>query len=164
MSEQANGFFYKDTVHNEAKSKKEGRAIFDERVLCQITIPGDPRFKHVDLATEANKERFPEAWTAFKNTEGRAVTGTPIEEWPAMTASRVMELKSLEIYSVEDLAGLNESFVGRLGPGARDLIEQAKEYLSIADAVQEVKKKKNIFGIGRKKKPGPKTKEETEGA
>ena len=133
MADQANGWFYKDAVENIAKSRKAGRPIFDDVVMVQITIPGDKNNTVVNYANDAHKERFPKAWEAFEASEEEVGEGTPLEQWPMMTAGRVMELKTLHIHTVEALAGINESFMKTLGVNGRRLVEDAQAYLKTAE-------------------------------
>ena len=133
MAEQANGWFYKDAVENIAKTRKAGRPIFDDFVMCQITIPGDKNNTVVKHASDELKERFPKAWAAFEASEEEVGEGTPLEQWPMMTKGRVMELKTLHIHTVEALAGINESFMKTLGVNGRRLVEDAQAYLKTAE-------------------------------
>ena len=133
MADQANGWFYKDAVENIAKTRKAGRPIFDDVVMVQITIPGDKNNTVVKHVSDELKERFPAAWAAFEASEEEVGEGTPLEQWPMMTAGRVMELKTLHIHTVEALAGLNESFMKTLGVNGRRLVEDAQAYLKTAE-------------------------------
>jgi len=137
MSEQANGWFYKEAVKNERKSAEEKRAVFDEVVMVMITIPGDNKNKFVDIANDEYKERFPAAWKQYEASEAQVGEGTPLEEWPLMTVGRCKELKSLNIHSVEQLAELPDQFISRLGMGGRELVEQAKVRVLSSDSDAE---------------------------
>ena len=133
MAEQANGWFYKDAVENIAKSRKAGRPIFDDVVMVQITIPGDKNNAVVKHVSDELKERFPDAWAQFEAAEEQVGDGTPLEQWTMMTKGRVMELKTQHIHTVEQLAGLNESFMKTLGVNGRRLVEDAQAYLKTAE-------------------------------
>jgi len=144
---QANGWFFNKAKQDHVASKEKGRAIFKDVIMVEITIPGDKASKVVQRVSDAeddpNKLRFPSAWEAFQNATKQVGEGMPLEEWPMMTAGRVMELKSLNIHTVEQLADLNESFIAKLGPNGRETMEQAKAYLDTAEkgpgqAAQEI--------------------------
>lgn len=126
--------FYMQAVENKVRSAEEGRPIFDEREMVEVAIPGDKLTKWVGYVTDVERQRWPDAYTAFKRGEERAASGTPLEQWPVITRGRVAELKGLNILSVEELAGLPDSTLTRLGMGARELREQARSFLETAKA------------------------------
>lgn len=123
--------FFKEAVQNKFKSDQEGRPIFDEREFVEIRIPGDKLSVFVGYVEDEHRERWPEAYAAFKRGEERAASGTPLDQWPnaSMTRARVAELKAASILSVEELANIPDSVLGRLGMGIRELREQAIAYL-----------------------------------
>jgi len=132
-TEQANGWFFTQATENPAKTRKEGRPVFDDVVMCEITIPGDRLNKVVQIAKDEHKERFPAAWKQYAAMKEQVGEGTPLESWTLMTAGRVMELKSLHIHTVEQLADLNESFITKLGIDGRRLVEDAQAYIKTAE-------------------------------
>lgn len=141
--DNAHARFHMLAVKNEARSEAEGRPIFEDKEMVEIRIPGDKHISWVGPVTEQTKidghwvdsrQRFPEAYAAFKRGEQVANTGTPLEQWPnpKLTAARVAELKALNIFSVEDLASVSDSNLGRMGMGARELRNDAQKYIETA--------------------------------
>ncbi len=128
--------FFKEAVQNMAASEKEGRPVFEEQTRVEIFIPGDKLFRHVDVVQDKHKQRWPEHWAAFERGEARAASGTPLEQWPnaLLNKARVAELKAMHILSVEDLAGVPDNVLPKMGMGARELREQARSYLDTAKA------------------------------
>lgn len=126
--------FYKEAIQNKAKSEQEGRPIFDEREMVEIKLPGDRLSSHVSYVMAEHRDRWPEIYAAFQRGEERAASGTPLEHWtsPSMTRARVAELKAANILSVEELSGVPDNVLPRLGMGARELREQARAYLDSA--------------------------------
>ena len=126
--------FFMDAVENVAKSKLEGRPIFDEAEMVEVKIPGDKLFVFVSPVEDTHRERWPEHYAAFRRGEARAASGTPLEHWasPTMTRSKVAELKASNILSVEELADIPDRVLPKLGMGARELREQARAYLATA--------------------------------
>lgn len=126
--------FYQQAVQNDARSQAEGRPIFDVKEFVEVRIPGDRLFSFVTEVSDAERARWPREYEAFKRGEQLATTGTPLEHWPnaQLTVGRVAELKALHILSVEDLAGVPDSALSKMGMGARDLREQARAYLAAA--------------------------------
>jgi hypothetical protein len=123
-----------DAIKNKSKSEQEGRPIFDEKEMVEVKIPGDKQFSYVGEVTDVERHRWPEIYAAFKRGEERAASGTPLEHWPnaELNKSRVAELKAQNILSVEELAGISDSTLPKLGIGARELREQARAYIERA--------------------------------
>lgn len=124
--------FYMQAIENKAQSAVEGRPIFDEREMVEVIVPGDKLTRYVGFVTDAERDRWPEIYAAFKRGEARAAMGTPLEHWPIVTTGRVAELKALNILSVEELANVPDSSLPRLGFNARELREQARTYIATA--------------------------------
>ena len=126
--------FYMDAVQDMAKSEREGRPIYEDKEMLEIRIPGDRLFTFITQVREVDKQRFREQYAAFKRGEERATSGTPLEQWPNATLnkSRVAELKAQNILSVEELSNIPDSVLPKIGPGARELRDQAKSYIDTA--------------------------------
>lgn len=123
--------FYLRAVLNEAKSAIEGRPIYEDREYVKM-IPAGDKTKAADRPVKkvpyagrpADQLRFPRQWEAFKNQNVKAIEGTPIEEWGAITRSDAMMLKSLNIHTLEMLSELQENHLTWLG--ARQMRDKAK--------------------------------------
>jgi hypothetical protein len=131
--------FYIESVHNPDRSAREGRAVFDDIEHVRVTILGDRTTSGVSfVATEKYRKRWPDQYAAFKRGEEQAKTGTPLEQWPMMTKSRVLELKAVGIDNVESLAAVTDTNIGIIGLGGRELREQAKAFLDAANGTADV--------------------------
>jgi hypothetical protein len=130
--------FYMGTVENVARSKEEGRPIFDDKEMVRVVIPGDRLATFVGEVEDRHRDRWPDHYAAFKRGEQRASSGTPLEYWPIMSSAKVAEMKALNIFSVEDLANLSDALLARIGMGARELRGQAQAYLENAKAGADV--------------------------
>lgn len=127
--------FDTETVQDEVRTASEGRPCFREIEVVTIYIAGGDTVHRPVRHTSTNyepsdPERFPRQWQAFKNKEVQSKSGTPLEEWPPLSKSQVMEMKAMNIFTVEDLATLPD---GRLTwMGARDLQKKAKNFIDSA--------------------------------
>ena len=127
-------------VEIKSKSEKEGRAIFEDKEVVEIRIPGDMKTVVTHKVSQKHIDRWPEHYKAFKEGMEAPLVGYPLTEYATLTASKVAELKYLNIRTVEELAGLNDSFISRLGMGGREMVQKAKAFIDVsADATQAQK-------------------------
>lgn len=126
-----------EAVHQPFKSAEAGRPIFEDTPYITIHFPGDKTKKVVrpvkmedDDSGPADSTRFPKQWAAFKNQQTQTASGTPVTEWPPLTKSQALELKSMNIHTVEQLAQLPDTACSWLG--SRDLRTKAAQWLETA--------------------------------
>jgi ribosomal protein L12E/L44/L45/RPP1/RPP2 len=140
--------FYAKAVENPRKSAEAGRPIYDNKEYVHIRFPADGKRElhapahEVHFVSHAKQqmtyaERFPEVYKAFKDADEDFVHGTPISELPTLTEARRAELRAQKIRTVEQLAGLPDSTLRRMGMGAREMQEQAKAFLDAAKGTAE---------------------------
>ena len=120
--------FYMRAVRNPARSEENGRPIFDEIAYVRVLVPGDRNSVVDRRATAPDRERWPDRWAAFLARRERPA-GTPVEHWPYLTVARVAELKALELFTVEQVAGADAALTGRIGEGAAELVRRARQFL-----------------------------------
>jgi len=121
--------FYLDKVQNNFRSEQEGRAVFDDVEFVEIIVPGDSRSIVQERVKAEHKERWPNAYSAFKKGLEPATDGYPIEQWPPMTSAQVANYKAMHISTVEQLAELSDGVLMNLGLGGRQIRERAKAWL-----------------------------------
>lgn len=139
--------FKTKTKKNEAKSKEEGRPIYDDIEVCEIRFAGDRQrvgvfpahaFSNWRVSPEGSQEeityamRFPDQYRRFKENRQQVQEGTPLDELTFLTQSKRMELRALNIYTAETLASLDGPPLKTLGMGGRELKNQAQAYLDNA--------------------------------
>jgi hypothetical protein len=126
---QARPVFSVEPVLDQAASDREGRQIWKDEERVTIYMPGNnlniPCFK----VTDEFKERWPKEYAAFKAGIEPPEDGIPIEQWPILNKSMVRELRYLNIRTVEDLAGMSDATLQRVGIGGNRLRDLAKAYL-----------------------------------
>lgn len=131
--------FYIRPIQNKAESLRLGRPVFEDRECIRIFTPGD-RDNIIDrpIWDDANIPRSDtvrfkaqyEAWKAGKNQDD--VVGTPLSQWTAVTPAQVETLSYFKIRSVEQLAGVSDGNLQKLGPGFLELRQAARDYLAMA--------------------------------
>lgn len=131
--------FRMEAVQNHAKSRAEARAVFEEVPFITILFPGD-KTKKVDRPVKLEDDvdgpsdltRFPRQWARFQAQEKQAADGLPVEQWSPLSKSQALELKAMNVHTVEQLAALPDTALTWLG--ARDLKAQAQTWLDKAEA------------------------------
>lgn len=142
--------FFERPTKNNFQSEKYGRPLFDTSLIVEVMVPGSrestPEFEVertycAEAGTDAEGNRlversphyvkYQQQIEAFKAQNGSGlINGTPIAQWPQIDAGTVATLKAAGIYSVEMLAGVNDTHLSNLGIGGRVLRDQAQAFLN----------------------------------
>lgn len=130
--------FYKSTKEDKAASIAEGRPIFTDVEMVKINFPGDRKRELHAPADETTyirphgqvsyKDRFPQHYAGFLLGAGETIIGTPLSAL-TLTDSRVAELGTHRIKTVEQLAGLTSLDIPKFGSTIREDHAEAKAYL-----------------------------------
>jgi hypothetical protein len=150
--------FWEEAVQNGLASAKTGKVEFDKVLFLKISVPGDkseaeyeverhypegyphPSFGKVKK-NEVIYKRFGREIEDYKAKMGspEGLQGTPIEEWALVDVRIAAHLKYNGVATVEALALVSDGNAQKMGPGIRQLVEKAKDWLanaaSAADAM-----------------------------
>ena len=74
-------------------------------------------------------ERIEPSYERWLKGQETPVDGTPLEAWPGLTKGQVEHLRLLHVRSVEELAGVTDSTLDKIGMGARALRERARLFV-----------------------------------
>jgi hypothetical protein len=129
--------FHMEAVHDPIGSAKAGHPVFFQQERVQIIQPGNPN-SPVLLVNEEHKQRWPEHYKRFRDGEDFVADGTPLEQWPFLKKTHVLELKAQGIHTVEQCAGLSDLACQNMGMGGRAIRDNAKAYLDDAAAMSIV--------------------------
>ena len=132
--------FFIETVRDEHSSRHHGREIFREEERVEIIMPGNPYTRPVQRVTKAHRDKWEKEYAAFKAGIELSADGTPLEEWPRLKRSQVLELKALNCATVEHVAAMDDQAIQRVGLGGRQLRELAKAFLDDAANAAEVER------------------------
>lgn len=132
--------FYMRAVQDKAASRESGTPKFRDVEYVEIRIAGDKHTVVNKKVTDEHKHRWPGIYKQFKDDAEQRMEGTPLSEWSQLTASRIAELKALNIYTVEALSEVSDTNLQNLGMGARDLVQKAKKWLTVAKDGAELNK------------------------
>ena len=138
--------FRNHTVKNEGKTAQAGRPIFDDVEVCELRFAGSKNvfvfpatsMSHWEHDENGQRmityaERFPNQYRQFRAREHQTKAGTPLDYLPFLTEGRRAELRALNIYTAEALAGVDGAELKNLGPQGREFKNQAIEVLANSD-------------------------------
>jgi hypothetical protein len=111
---------------------ENGFPKFREIVYFECAVPGSKNGINCQPAKDSDKQRFPKAWARFQDVTQKPREGMPIEQWPQISRSEALNLRAMNIHTVEALASVSEGNVGNLGQGGRDIVARAKSFIEAA--------------------------------
>lgn len=128
--------FYSKPVEIPFQTEKQGRPIFEDRTYVKIFTPGD-NLNQIDRPKrDDDEQRFPLQWAQYKNKNVEQVVGTPISQWPLVSASKAEELKYMKFFTVESIAFASDEQISHLGmiAGMQPMAfrEKAKQFLAVS--------------------------------
>jgi hypothetical protein len=147
--------FRNDIVKNIGKSIEAGRPIFDDVEVVELRYPGSKNvgvfpamdFSHweEDEAYGGQRactyaERFSRQYQQFRAHQQQTKSGTPLDYLPFLTEAKRAELRALNIYTAEALTIVDGPELKNLGPGGRDLKNQAIAFLESSSDMAKVTK------------------------
>lgn len=127
--------FFMDQIQDMVASEAQGRAIFRDEERVEIIMPGNPHTRPVARVTDEHRQRWPKEYEAFRQGIEVSADGTPLEEWPILKRSQVMELKALGFKTVEHIRDMDDLAIQRIGMGGRRLKEVANVFLDDAGRI-----------------------------
>ena len=132
--------FFLEGVHLTAQSERAGRPIFEDREFVEIIPIGDNKTKVVKPVTDEIRQRFAEEYSVFKKGVDQTFPGTPLTQWPIMTPAVIKQFQHFNVYTVDQMAELNDIAINKIGPGTRDWVEKAKAFMAKAASTAEAQK------------------------
>lgn len=124
--------FYVEAVPVSGSVENEGRPLYEDREFVELRHPGDRSYNFITEVNAEMKARFPQHYAHFKQGLAEPDYGTPIEKWPVLKPSEVLNLKAMAIRTIEDLATIPDSGLAHLGHAGRTLRDQAGAWLESA--------------------------------
>ncbi len=132
--------FYMGSKQSKEKTMEAGYPIFKEVEMVEIRIAGDNKTVIHKKVDEEIKRRWPDHYQAFKKGSEAPIEGLHLKHCPLFSEAQVRTLQGQNIHTVEALSELPDSFLTRLGMGARALQAKAKAYIKDAEGTKEVTK------------------------
>ena len=131
--------FYSKAVHQPFESQLQGRPIYSDVDYIQIFTPGN-QLNIIDTPVRSEHQaRFPQQWAVYQNGKGTGMEmGTPVNQWPFLSAAQAEEFRAVKFFTVEQLANASDLQLQSLGMmgGMNPLVirERAKAFLGQAAA------------------------------
>lgn len=124
--------FYVRPFKDEEASNEAGRPIYKDRDYVEIRAPGNQNNVIMRPVTDMDKQRFRQAYQAFKAGALEQDFGTPLTEVPWMTRSQVEELAYLKVRTLEQLVAVGDDVCTRI-PGLFQLKQKAQVAIEKAE-------------------------------
>lgn len=119
---------------NRARSKQEGRPVYDNLIWVKIITPGEAQNQVIHRpSNDSDKLRWPSQWQAFQQGRQQVADGTPLELLFPAEPNIVKTLRHYNIITVEQLANLSAHGQGAVGMGAMQYVNKAKQYVAQAE-------------------------------
>jgi hypothetical protein len=105
---------------------------------CIIQTPGDTTHRHDGPVRDIDKQRFPRHWLAYqmkKDNAGTLAMGTPLSQWnleqpELFNQNQMVQMQAMGFQTVEQVAGMQDMQMQRVGMGAATLKVAAQNYLA----------------------------------
>lgn len=123
--------FFTKAVMNPLTSTKNGRPMYDEVDYIEIRIPGSQLTCVKAPIDDFNyMDRFGDKYRQWKKDNKDVLSGTPIDSWPYLLGKvgQIAELKAMNIHTVEQLAGLDDSWKMKI-MGGQELSKRAADWM-----------------------------------
>jgi hypothetical protein len=118
------------------ENKRSKEVQYEDVIWVTIFNKGDPKNIIERPMRDADKERWPQHWEAYKKNEEPPINGIPLEDFPQITPAERMRCKQLHIRAVEELVDLPEAQLETLGGRGRQLQKAAREYIAYREGVK----------------------------
>jgi hypothetical protein len=153
------------TEEDRQASVDTGHFVGKDVIYALVTPPGTKdRIEKVaddwiaNIEEGVKQERIPDFWLSayrrayddFKNSRETPESGTPVKDWPSVSASQVSILLDMNIRTVEELAGCSEEACGRMGMGGRALKQKAKAWLDSSNDIGKAAEELNSLRVENK--------------
>lgn len=137
--------FKRIAVEDKAATLKEGRFVARDVDFALITPPYSKDVVEIkvtqwltNLEQDVRNDRIPLQWadayrkayTAFQNGQEQPLNGTAIRGWGVISPGQQETLIRMNVLTVEDLAGINDEGMRRIGMGGTDMKNKARAWLA----------------------------------
>ena len=112
--------------------------VYEDVVYIRKSVRGNDKLEVMRPVYPADKREFPYAWQEFERGNVGASRGTPLAKI-GLDSSVIRLYSSKNIYCVEDLALVSDTWLQNIGPGAREHRKKAAEFVAANKFTQAAK-------------------------
>jgi hypothetical protein len=123
-------FAYHPFIDHE-RSKAEGRPIYQDVEMIEVRIPGS-RDVLIRTVTDEDRMQHSRLYEHFKTVNSEIINGTPLTEFPFITAAERKELEYFNVYTAEQLVGMADNHFDKMRVNCRDMIKKVDAHLKNA--------------------------------
>ena len=121
--------FYKKSVLNGARSRAEGKPIYEGQDFVKIQHPGET-LNIVDRpAHDGDRQRWPQKWAQYQAGVTQIPDGVPLNQLFPDKPQIVDMMRGYNIHTVEQLENLSGEAISTVGMGCQDWVNAAKRYM-----------------------------------
>lgn len=127
-------FFFSKPKEFPAQSREAGYPVWKDIEYVRVQQPGerDP----VELeAHDGHRQRWPAEYERYKQGKAQIPDGTPLSILLPGSDAMVITMRTLGVYTVEQLASISDSAIGNI-PFGGELKQRAKKYLETMNGSQ----------------------------
>lgn len=123
--------FFELAEEHPSKLRDDGFPEIVVQEMIEVIIPGCRDILHRKV-NDLDKVRFKSHYENYKKNKREAIDGTPLIQFPFISASERKELEYFNIYTAEQLIHIPDGNIEKLGVDGRDLIKKVKNYMNYA--------------------------------
>ena len=133
--------FYEITTKTE-QIDENGLPVFRTQEYVELLIAGDKGNAPTKRVNQAVKDQFHEQyafWKAKRTNPDMVGDGIPLSLWPVLPAEMVKALEYINVFTVQQLANLNDTAISKPGAiGLRDMREKARAFVESAKSMAPI--------------------------
>lgn len=131
-------FFFSKAKEMPALSREEGKPVWKDIDYVRVQQPGE-RDAVVLEATPVHKQRWAREWDAYKAGKEVPHEGTPLTVIFPDSEAMILNLRTLGVYTIEELARVSDSATANI-PFGGTLKQKAAKYLEMQNGAQNFNK------------------------
>jgi len=115
---------------NKRASIEAGHEVYVDKPYIEILKHGGDI--NTFAVNDEFKKRYPDKWEAFEAGQEQPKVGLPLEKWPGCSRAECENLKRVNLFTMEDVAGAPSNAIEAYGMGGVELKKKANAYLAAA--------------------------------
>lgn len=118
-----------ETAEREGKVPGPELDVFEDETFIRINIRGNDKIEVHRPVNDGDKRRFPFAWQEYQRGKQVMASGTPLKSL-GLDSSVIRQYQARNVWTVEDLARVDDNNLANLGTSAREFRRAAQELVA----------------------------------